>query len=63
MSLVEDLESKIRLHEELVEALGDLDVGVSRAESGMASVTQTALSEQSQLQQLNVSKRRELWSW
>ena len=54
-SLLEDLQRKICLHEELVEALGDLNVGVIRAETGMAFVTQATLSEKNQLQQLRVS--------
>lgn len=53
--LLEDLQRKIHLHEGLVEALGDLDVGVSRVESELAFVTQAALNEKNQLQQLHVS--------
>jgi hypothetical protein len=55
-TLLEDLESKSRLRDELNELLADMDVGVSRAEAGLATIVQmTSLSEQNQLKELRVS--------
>lgn len=55
LSLVEDLESKNYRIDELIELLGDLEAGVSRAETEVTTIAErTSLNEQNKLQMLHV---------
>ena len=57
VSLINELERKSRLHDELIEVLGDLDIGLTRVESAISIVRGmvSSVNEQNRLQQLSVS--------
>ena len=67
VDLISELERKSRLHDELIEVLGDLDIGLARVESAISIVQgMVSINEQNRLQQLNVSTsscdvQREFW--